>query len=286
MRIKGLVVPCLAGAVLSVVLVGHGAAQTPSPAPAEQAAPEPFTPQVGQPGKDVVWVPTSAEMVELMLDFAKVTKSDVVVDLGSGDGRNVIAAAKRGAKARGVEFNPDMVALSRRNAEAAGVANRARFVEGDMFEADISDATVMALFLLPSNMRQLRTKFFNLKPGSRIVANTFGIEEWEPDEKKTIEGPCETWCTAMLWIVPAKVEGTWRTKGGQLQLTQKFQNVSGTLTREGESLAISNGKLRGEDISFEVGGTTYAGRVEGNSLKVTAGTGKDATTISATRVTR
>ena len=140
---------------------------------------------VGQAGKDVVWVPTPPETVERMLDVAKVTPQDYVMDLGSGDGRNIIAAAKRGATALGVEYNPDMVELSKRNAAAAGVAGKATFVQGDMYEADISKANVMALFLLPSNMVLLRPKFFNLAPGSRIVSNTFGMEGWTADYTET-----------------------------------------------------------------------------------------------------
>src|SRR6187549_939619 len=132
-----------------------------------------YEPQSGQAGKDVVWVPTPPELVENMLDMAKVTPQDIVMDLGSGDGRNVIAAAKRGARAYGFEFNPEMVALSRRKAQEAGVADRATFIEGDMFEADISKATVMALFLLPSNLDKLAPKFLALRPGTRIVNNTF-----------------------------------------------------------------------------------------------------------------
>src|SRR5829696_8412186 len=150
--------------------VGAGAA-------AQQATP--FEPVVGQAGKDVVWVPTPPELVEKMLDIAKVTPRDYVMDLGSGDGRNIIAAARRGARGVGVEYNPEMVALSQRNAAAVGVADKAQFVQGDMYVADISKANVMALFLLSSNMLQLRSKFFNLAPGSRIVSNTFSMEGWD-----------------------------------------------------------------------------------------------------------
>lgn len=251
-----------------------------------QTGAEPFTPQIGQPGKDVVWVPTTPELVEKMLDLAKVTKKDVVVDLGSGDGRNVIAAAKRGARARGVEFNPEMVTLSRKVAAEAGVAKKATFIEGDMFEADFSDATVMALFLLPSNMTTLRPKFFALKPGTRIVANTFGIEGWEPDDRSRLDGECSAWCEALLWIVPAKVEGTWRLRGGELTLKQNYQNVTGTLTRDGVSTTITNGRLRGEALSWVIDGVAYAGRVRGNSLKVSSGADTSAVTLSATRVSR
>ena len=238
-----------------------------------------FVPHVGQPGKDVVWVPTPPELVEAMLDLANVTSQDVVIDLGSGDGRNVIAAARRGARALGVEYNPDMVTLSQRNAAAVGVADHARFVHGDMFQADISEATVLALFLLPNNMLQLRAKFLDLTPGTRIVANTFGIEDWSPDE--TVEvGGCTVWCTALLWIVPARVAGTWRLQDGELLLTQDYQAVSGTLG----STPIAGGRLRGDVLTFTAGGAEYRGRVTGNRIEGTTGPG--GTVWTATRAPR
>ena len=235
-------------------------------AAAQQATP--FEPVVGQAGKDVVWVPTPPELVEKMLDIAKVTPRDYVRDLGSGDGRNVIAAAKRGATALGVEYNADMVELSKKNAAAAGVSGKATFVQGDMYEADISKANVMALFLLPSNMLQLRPKFFNLAPGSRIVSNTFGMEGWTPDYTETRQD-CSAWCTVLLWIVPAKVDGTWQTPQGALTLKQDFQNVSGTLG----STPIAEGKLRGEEITFKVGTAQYTGRVKGSAIEGTVSSG-------------
>jgi SAM-dependent methyltransferase len=235
-------------------------------AAAQQA--KPFEPVVGQEGKDVVWVPTPPETVERMLDIAKVTPRDYVMDLGSGDGRNVIAAAKRGATALGVEYNPDMVELSKRNAAAAGVSGKANFVQGDMYVADISKANVMALFLLPSNMMVLRPKFFNLAPGSRIVSNTFGMEGWTPDYTETIPN-CTSWCSVLLWIVPAKVDGTWQTPQGALTLKQDFQNVSGTLG----TTAITEGKLRGEEITFKVGTAQYTGRVKGGAIEGTVSGG-------------
>jgi ubiquinone/menaquinone biosynthesis C-methylase UbiE len=170
--------------------------------PAAAQEPRPYVPEVGQAGKDVVWVPTPPEVVEKMLDLAKVTPSDYVMDLGSGDGRNIIAAAKRGARALGVEYNPDMVALSERLAKEAGVSDKAKFVQGDMFEADISEATVLALFLLPDNLKRLEPKFRALKPGTRIVVNTFAIPGWEPEVTQRLEGNCQSWCTAMLYTVP------------------------------------------------------------------------------------
>ena len=174
-----------------------------------QETQKPFEPVSGQAGKDVVWVPTSPALVDLMMKVARVTRDDFVMDLGSGDGRNIIAAAKLGANGLGVEFNPDMVALSRRRAAEAGVADKARFVEADMYEADISKATVLALFLLPVNMNRLAPKFLDLAPGSRIVANTFGIDGWDPDLRANVspDAECESWCEALLWIVPAQSPG-------------------------------------------------------------------------------
>jgi SAM-dependent methyltransferase len=231
------------------------------------AADEPFKPVVGQEGKDVVWVPTPDALVNKMLDLAKVTPQDFVIDLGSGDGRNVIAAAKRGARALGVEYNPKMVELAARTAAEQGVADRAKFVQGDMYEADISQASVLALFLLPENLRKLTPKFLDLKPGTRIVANHFGIEGWEADETARAEGDCMTWCTALLYIVPAKVSGTWRLGQAALTLEQKFQTVSGTLSLDGRSTPISNGRLRGDEISFSAGDASYTGKISGDAIR-------------------
>jgi precorrin-6B methylase 2 len=244
-----------------------------------QTVQTPFEPRVGQPGKDVVWVPTPEVIVEKMLDAASVTPRDYVVDLGSGDGRNVIAAAKRGARALGVEFNPDMVELSKKNAEKAGVGDKAMFVQGDMFEADFSKATVLALFLLPDNMKRLRTKFFELRPGTRIVANTFGIEDWTADESKTIEEDCTSWCTILLWIVPAKVQGTWRMPQGELTLKQEYQMLTGTLG----TAPIENAKLRGEQITFAVGGAQYTGTMNGDTMAGTVKSGGNDSSWKATR---
>ena len=192
---------------------------------AAQGPDKPFEPVSGQAGKDVVWVPTPEVTVEKMLDIAKVTPQDYVMDLGSGDGRNIIAAAKRGAQALGVEYNPDMVALSRRRAAEAGVAEKALFVQGDMYEADISKASVMALFLLPDNMNKLLPKFLALKPGSRIVSNTFTIEGWPADHTETLPD-CSSWCTVLLWVVPANAAGAWQLPQGTLTLNQNFQRVT------------------------------------------------------------
>jgi len=243
------------------------AAQQSSPAPAAPQAATPYKPEVGQPGKDVVWVPTPPELVEKMLDMAAVTKADFVIDLGSGDGRNVIAAARRGARSLGVEFNPDMVDLSERLAREAGVAERAKFVRGDMFAADISQATVMAVFLLPANMLKLRDKFFALSPGSRIVSNTFQIEGWEPDRRESVGGDCTAWCEAILWVVPAKVAGRWQGGGAELTLAQDFQKVSGTLARGGRTVNVT-GRLSGRRLTLSAPDGELAGTASDTAIEL------------------
>ena len=172
------------------------------PAAAQSPSKEPDEPYVGQPGKDVVWVPTPSALVDRMLEMAKVTAKDYVIDLGSGDGRNIIAAAKLGARGLGVEFDSNLVQVSRRAADAAGVGHLARFVEGDMFEADVSQASVLALFLLPENLARLKPKFEKMRPGTRIVTNGYQIVGWEPAEVGVAGGDCAPWCTAYLYIVP------------------------------------------------------------------------------------
>jgi SAM-dependent methyltransferase len=240
-----------------------------------------FKPEVGQAGKDVVWVPSPEVTVQRMLDLAKVTPQDFVIDLGSGDGRNVIGAAKRGANALGVEYNPDMVDLSKRLAKEAGVAEKAQFVQGDMFVADISKANVMALFLLPSNLLRLREKFLDLRPGSRIVSNTFSIQDWTADETVTVDN-CEQWCTVMLYIVPAKVGGTWRVGSDVLELKQEYQMVSGTLTSGGQSTPVS-GSLKGADLTLKAGNRAITANVQGNQIN---GTVTDGSAKSSWRATR
>jgi SAM-dependent methyltransferase len=234
-------------------------------------------------GKDAVWVPTSPALVEKMLDMARVTPADFVVDLGSGDGRNIIAAAKRGARGLGVEYNADLVTLSKRTAEQEKVGDKATFVQGDMYAADISKATVLALFLLPQNLDKLLPKFLDLKPGTRIVANTFGITGWTPDEREEIQGDCQSWCTSLLWIVPAKVDGTWQLAKGELALKQEFQMLSGTLSVNGQARPIENGKLRGDQITFVVDGARYTGRVSGTAMDGSVTNGGTTSTWKATR---
>src|SRR5262249_46582967 len=230
---------------------------------AQQPADKPFEPTVAHAGKDVVWVPTPYALVENELDMAEVTPHDFVIDLGSGDGRNTIAAAKHGARVLGVEYNEEMVKLSQGNAEKEGVADKAQFVQGDMFEADISQATVLALFLLPDNLRRLTPKFQSqLKPGTRLVMNGFPIPEWAPDVTEQATGDCANWCTSHLYYAPAKVGGNWRLGQGTLRFEQNFQMLSGTLGKT----PITDGRLKGEEISFTVGDTQYTGRVNGSAM--------------------
>jgi SAM-dependent methyltransferase len=246
-------------------------APRPDAASAADAPPDPnapFSPKIGQPGKDVVWVPTSGRLVNAMLDLARVTADDYVIDLGSGDGRTVIAAAKRGARAVGIEFNGAMVALARNDARLQGVDQRVRFIEGDLFKTDLSRATVITMFLLPRINLQLRPTLLDLRPGTRVVSNSFDMGDWPPDAEITVkDDECRSWCTALLWIVPAKVAATWDTPDGPLVLTQKFQHVTGTLA----GVPISSGRLTGRRLSFIVNGQQYGAEVEGDSLTAVAG---------------
>jgi precorrin-6B methylase 2 len=235
-----------------------------------QKAPATYEPSVGQEGKDVVWVPTPQVVVDKMLDMAKLTPSDFLIDLGSGDGRTVITAAKRGARALGIEYNPDMVELSKRNAEQEGVAGRASFVKADLFETDFSKATVITMFLLPEINLKLRPKILRLKPGTRIVSNTFTMGEWLADETAELSagGGCgNSWCTALLWIVPARVAGTYQVPQGELTLKQQFQMLSGTLRTAGKTFALQ-GKVHGEEVAFKAGGREYRGKLNGKQLEL------------------
>jgi len=223
-------------------------------------------PMEGDPGKDVVWIASPRDMVEKMLDMARVTPQDYVIDLGSGDGRNVIAAAKRGARALGVEYNPALVEVSRRAAAAAGVADRATFLEGDMIEADISRATTLILFLIPDNLRKLDAKFRALKPGTRIVSNTYEIAGWYAEETDRT-APCLSWCVATLYIVPPDVAGVWRLADAQLTLEQDLQLVFGNYETAGIGVRIEGGRLHGNDIRFTVNDVAYEGRINGDTME-------------------
>ena len=238
-----------------------------------------YEPALGQPGKDVMWLPTPQALVDKMMDMAKVTPDDFVIDLGSGDGRTVITAAKRGAKALGIEYDPNLVELSKRNAAKEGVSDKATFVKADIFESDFTQATVITMFLLDELNLQLRPKILDLKPGTRIVSNTFDMGDWKPDEIARAEGVCGTafYCTANFWIVPAKVEGTWKLPQGELVLEQKYQMLSGRLKTGNSSVAIGNGRMNGDRIEFSANGTEYTGKVSGDTIEGT---------LRATRVSK
>jgi hypothetical protein len=227
-----------------------------------------YEPEVGQEGKDVVWVPTPQTLVNKMLEIAKVTPSDFLIDLGSGDGRTVITAAKMGISAIGIEYNPDMVELSKKNAAEAGVADKTQFIKTDLFEYDFSRATVITMFLLPDINLRLRPKLFEMKPGTRIVTNTFTMEEWHWDDQAGSDDESTNWNTCYLWIVPAKVEGGWKLEGGgKITFLQNFQMLTGEMTNGSKTDTITEGRLRGTEITFTAGGIVYTGTVEGDNMK-------------------
>jgi len=249
----------------SLLTLGVATAQTASP-PAAAPAGSTYEPKSGQAGKDVVWVPTQQALVDTMLNMAGATPADYVIDLGSGDGRTVITAAKRGIRALGIEYNPDLVALSQRNAQQEGVAERATFRHGDIFQTNFSDATVLTLFLLPELNVKLRPTILDMKPGTRVVSNTFTMDDWEADESISLAENCASFCRAHKWIVPAKVAGTWRLPDGELRLTQKYQMLSGTLTTGGQAVPISDAKMNGTEITFTAGGRRHTGKVDNNQI--------------------
>jgi len=235
-----------------------------------------FQPQVGQEGKDVIWVPTPEAVVERMLSMARVGPDDFVMDLGSGDGRIAIAAAKKfGARSLGIEYNPKMVDLSRRAARKAGVASRAKFRNADIFKTDFSKATVITMYLLPDLNVKLRPTILEMKPGTRIVSHQFSMGDWEPDESANLEGR-----NAYLWIVPAKVAGSWRLQTGaqgyDLKLTQSFQKVAGMAREGSRTLEVHDAKLDGDSIVFVIGNGApreFTGRVSGDSMSGTVRSG-------------
>jgi precorrin-6B methylase 2 len=225
-----------------------------------------YVPEVGQQGKDVVWVPTPNELVNAMLTMAKVTPEDFLIDLGSGDGRTVIAAAKLGTRAVGIEYNPDMVALSKRNAEQEGVSGMTQFIEADLYEYDFSKATVITMFLLPEINLKLRPRLLDLKPGTRIVSNTFTMGEWEADYEVNTDENWNSWNHALMWIIPAKVEGTWKIGNAELSFKQQYQLVFGNMITGQGVTTITDGRLSGNEITFKIGNNLYTGRVEGDRM--------------------
>jgi Methyltransferase domain len=262
----------LALALSFAVLAAAASAQT---APAES---KDYTPQVGQSGKDVVWVPTPDALVERMLRMARVGPKDYVIDLGSGDGRTVIAAGKLGARAMGIEYNPDMVSLSIKNAEMAGMGDKVKFIKADIFETDFNEATVITMYLLPSLNIKLRPKLLDMRPGTRIVSHAFNMEDWQPDQTVTVEGR-----DAYLWIVPAKVNGSWKLtvpagsgeESYQLALAQQFQRLNGGANGGGRSFDLIDAKLTGPAVKFafvdanglkrEFNGRVSGGKMEGTT---------------------
>jgi SAM-dependent methyltransferase len=247
---------------LSLVLLAASAAMAQAPSQGTG-----YTPREGQPGKDVIWLPTQDPVVDVMLNLAQVTAQDYVIDLGSGDGRLVIAAAKRGARSLGIEYDPGLVELAKRNADRAGVAETAQFVKADIFASDFSQASVITMFLLPELNLKLRPQILQLRPGTRIVSNTFPMGDWQPDETVDVEKECVTHCTGLLWIVPATVDGAWKLGTGQLALTQTFQTFSGTYRVAGKQIEIRDGKLRGDQVSFALEDAVYTGRVLGGRME-------------------
>lgn len=251
-------------------------AQTPSTSTAPI-----YEPEYSQPGKDVVWVPTPEIMVDTMIALAKVTPDDYVIDLGSGDGRLVIGAARRGARALGIEYDDNLVRYSIREAEKQGVAAKAQFIKADIFATDFSAATVLTLFLLPEMNLRLRSQFLAMKPGTRIVANYFGIGDWSSDEAVRIpeSEKCRSYCVAYLWIVPANVAGAWQTTQGELTLDQSHQYFKGTLGAK----PVTQGRVRGNTLNFAVEGVSYSARVNGDVMEGVAGNDGASVRWSATR---
>ncbi|MCX6552105.1 MAG: methyltransferase domain-containing protein [Acidobacteria bacterium] len=230
----------------------------------------PYQPTRGQDGKDVVWCPTPPALVEAMLEKASVGPGDLLFDLGSGDGRIVIAAARRGARAIGIEYTPDLVTLSRHLAEEAGLDESTSFLQADLFEADFSRATVLTMYLMTDLNLRLRPKILRMRPGTRVVSNSFRMNDWEPDWVVTADSR-----TAYGWIVPARVAGTWtwHEEAGDAQLTlgQRFQRISGTLRVGGRKLALRRAMLTGDQLDFTVGSgassaVVYSGRVDGPTI--------------------
>jgi SAM-dependent methyltransferase len=250
---------------------------------ASAQSPEQFEPQVGQEGKDVVWIPTPAAVVDRMLEMVKLTPQDYLIDLGSGDGRTVIAAAKRGARALGIEYNGEMIALSQRNAAVENVGARAAFLQADLFESDLSHATVITMFLLPDLNLMLRPRILALKPGTRVVSNTFTMGNWLADETVTVAG-CSRWCTVLMWIVPATIEGRWRSTAGGLEIKQEYQLISGMLASGDRTATITNGILRGDRLSFSAAGSRYTGSVTGNVIEGSVTSGDSVRPWNAERV--
>jgi len=248
--------------IFLTLLVGTAAAQ--------------YQPQVGQAGKDVIWVPTPDDVVDRMLTMAQVTPQDFVMDLGAGDGKIAIAAAKKfGARAIGIEYNPEMAKHANANAAAAGVAGngpgKATIRQADIFQTDFSQATVITLYLLPALNMKLRPQLLAMRPGTRVVSHSFTMEDWEADEISTLDGR-----RAYFWVVPANVMGNWTLEAGNqkmdMALEQTFQKISGTVTLPPINGGLRETRLRGSVIQFAYVGQDgvrrdFAGRVSGSKME-------------------
>ncbi|HXY40598.1 MAG TPA: class I SAM-dependent methyltransferase [Vicinamibacteria bacterium] len=272
---------------LVAVLVACAGVAAPAPtlpqaaaAPQNQAAPSqpPAEPQIGQQGKDVIWLPTPESVVEKMLDLAGVGPQDVVYDLGSGDGRTVIAAAHRGAQAYGVEFDPGLVVMSEKYARTAGVADKAHFIRGDIFETDFSKATVVTLYLLTTLNVRLRPTILKMKPGTRVVSHAFSMEDWDPDDTGESD-----YRRIFMWVVPAQVQGSWRltlpgAQPADMTITQRYQKLQGTVGLPSGAAELRDAALRGNAIHLTLPGADGASReltgtVDGDRMQGTVKAG-------------
>jgi len=248
-----------------------------------------YKPKVGQEGKDVIWVPTPEGLIDKMLEAAKVNDKDTLFDLGAGDGIIAITAARKyGAKSVGIEYNPDMAQFARRKVAEAGLTDKVKIITGDIFQEDFSSATVVTLYLMPHLNLKLRPILLKMKPGTRVVSNTFTMGEWEPDE--TVFD--QHW-KGYFWVVPAQIEGAWvmtGMEGGPLRLniSQSFQNIGGTLTRGGQTLTLLGAKLRGDEVKFQFVTPdrkvhAFSGRLEGRRLTGTVVADYSSTSVEMTR---
>ena len=248
-----------------------------------------YKPQVGQEGKDVIWVPTPEGLIDKMLAAAKVNDKDTLFDLGAGDGIIAITAARQyGAKSVGIEYNPEMAQFARRKVAEAGMTDKVKIITGDIFQEDFSAATVVTLYLMPHLNLKLRPILLKMKPGTRVVSNTFTMGEWEPDE--TVFD--QHW-KGYFWVVPAQIEGAWvmtGMEGGPLRLniSQSFQNIGGTLTRGGQTLALLGAKLRGDEVKFQFVTPdrkvhAFSGRLEGRRLTGTVVADYSSISVEMTR---
>jgi Methyltransferase domain len=259
------------GASAAFLVFSSAQAQPKNRADCETA----YKPQVGQSGKDVVWVPTPDELVDKMLRMAKATAQDYVVDLGAGDGKIAIAAAKNfGANSLGIEYNPDMVKLANCMVQVEGVGNKTKIIQGDIFKEDFTKANVITMYLLPELNLCVRHRILGMRPGTRVTSHQFTMGDWGPDETAEFD-----YRTAYLWIVPAKVAGTWALKDNAglqatVALNQTFQKITGEATQGSAKQPLVGASLRGDQLTFafndEQGVTrTFTGNVKGSEVSGT-----------------